>query len=441
MPLNKSKTAYVCQACGGKFSKWQGQCPNCGGWNTLVETLLTPSEAKKPTYRPGVAKISKLSEYTENSYKRISSGIPEFDQVIGGGFVPGQVVLLSGEPGVGKSTLLLQLASLLGASGKTILYSSGEESASQIASRAARLGIKTETISILEESDVDLIVTTAESVSNIGLLITDSIQVITTSELEGTAGSVGQVRECASRLSRYAKEKHVPLILVGHVTKDGSIAGPKVLEHLVDTVLYLEGDKSHTFRLLSATKNRYGPVGEVGVFEMVEKGMLGVKNPSDRFLEERLKGAPGSIVTVILEGARPVLLEIQALVVKTDFGYPRRTANGFPLSRLLVLTAVLQSRVGINLSDKDIYINVSAGVKILEPSADLAVCLAIASALKNLPLSDKAYAFGEVGLNGEIRRVSQMERRSKEALGMGFADEISPETVRTVREAIARHLK
>lgn len=433
--MPKTKTVYVCQSCGAESPRWLGQCPSCSAWNSLVETITKSSaniRASSAKISPS-AKLISLSEIQKAEQKRVTSGVSEFDQVIGGGFVPGQVVLLAGEPGVGKSTLLLQIANDFGGN---VLYISGEESAGQIGTRAKRLKVESKNLLILETTDVDEAIATAAAAKDLGLIIIDSIQVLATTDLEGQAGTVGQVRECAFRLSRFAKEKNVPLILVGHVTKEGAIAGPKVLEHLVDTVLYLEGDRSHTFRLLSATKNRFGPVGEVGVFEMAESGMMGVANPSDRFLAERDATASGSVVTVVMEGNRPMLLEIQALTVGTNFGYPRRTSSGFSLNRLLVLLAVLQKRLSLPLQDKDVYLNISSGVTISEPAADLAVCLAIASAVKGKPLGAEMAAFGEVGLSGEVRKVDQQERREKEAKLLGFAEIISPASARTLAAAL-----
>lgn len=433
-------TRFICQNCGYDSPKWAGQCFGCGEWNTLVETIVA---AKKTGARRGLSsspkprEVQRLSEIKGKDLLRSKTGIGEFDRVLGDGFVPGQVVLLAGEPGIGKSTLLLQVASaVLKTQEAATLYVSGEESLNQIKIRADRMGINSTQIELLSETDADVVASNL-NFKKYALVIADSIQTFTTAELTGTAGSVGQVKECAARLAHAAKGTGTPLIIVGHVTKEGAIAGPKVLEHLVDTVLYLEGDKFHAFRILRTTKNRFGDAAEVGVFEMTGRGMLAVDNPSDRFLAERCQGASGSVVTVTLEGSRPVLLEVQALTTKTAFGYPRRTASGFSYNRLLLLLAVLEKHAGLRLQDRDVYVNVAAGVRINEPAADLAVCLAVASSVKDQPLDPKTAVFGEVGLSGEIRSVSQQERRAKEAEKMGFTKIISPEKCKGIAQALS----
>ncbi len=420
---------------------------------------MAPTDPKNLKVRisPRPDQAKRLSEVELKTTARVSSGISEFDRVLGGGFVPGQVVLLSGEPGIGKSTLLLQITNSL-KDASNILYVSGEESPLQIKLRAERLKIKGSNLTILSEVDVDSIIAFVQSFAikdsasknsatkeaenkTLNMIIADSIQTLTTIDLTGTAGSVGQVRECALRLSQLAKSLNIPLILVGHVTKEGNIAGPKVLEHLVDTVLYIEGDDKHIFRLLRTTKNRFGPVSEVGIFEMTEKGMIEVSNPSDVFLEERLKSAPGSCVTVVMEGYRPLLFEVQALTFPTSFGYPKRTASGFNVNRLSVLVAVLEKRCGLKLSNQDVYINVAGGMKISEYSADLAVCLAVASALSGKQLDPKVVSFGEVGLSGEVRKVPYLTNRLKEAKKLGFSKVIGPNEVKSVKDALGLVLK
>ncbi|OGC50739.1 DNA repair protein RadA [candidate division WWE3 bacterium RIFCSPHIGHO2_01_FULL_40_23] len=438
------KTTFVCQNCSFESPKWVGQCPRCSKWNTFVETLVAPVSSRKYSVKvpPKASSIKKLSEVSIKADSRVSSGIGEFDRVLGGGFVPGQVVLLAGEPGIGKSTLLIQIADKLKVKDKEVLYISGEESPQQIKLRADRLSIKGTHLTMLSETNVDSITeflkgpSPARDLPGPALVIVDSIQTLTTAELTGTAGSVGQVRESALRLSNTAKEFGIPMVLVGHITKEGSIAGPKVLEHLVDTVLYIEGDEQHLFRLLRTSKNRFGPVSEVGIFEMGEAGMTEVKNPSDLFLEERMKSAPGSCVTVVMEGYRPILFEVQALTTPTSFGYPKRTASGFNVNRLSVLVAVLEKRCGLKLSNEDVYVNVAGGMKIIENSCDLAICLAIYSSLTGKPLNTKAVVFGEVGLSGEVRKVPFMQNRVKEAKKLGFTKIISPLEVKSVNGAL-----
>ena len=436
------KSIFICQSCGHESPRWSGRCPQCSEWNTFVETAVSTkiSNLKSQRSKPQL-KTQNLNEVATGAYSRISTGVGEFDRVLGGGIVPGSVILLAGEPGVGKSTLLLQLASSLIAPARPdtpdlppVLYVSGEESPVQLKTRADRLQIKAGNIQILPETDVDAILHALSTFYT--LIIVDSAQTLTTQDLNAGAGTISQVRECSQRLAQKAKETGIPLILVGHVTKEGSIAGPKVLEHLVDVVLYLEGDKFHAFRLLRANKNRYGSDQEVGVFAMGERGLTEIKNPSDVFLSERLQNASGSVVTATMEGTRPVLVEIQALATPTSLAYPRRTASGFDLNRLNLLIAVLQKRVGINLQNHDVYVNVAAGFKVSEPAADLAAALAIVSSVKDNPIDSAVCAYGEVGLSGEVRKVSQSERRAKEARKLGFKKIISPEEVRSVGEAV-----
>ena len=434
--MAKVKSVYVCQSCGSQTSQWTGQCPSCGEWNTLVETVSSPSVKKGGLSRARgvVSKPVKLSQVTTASITRVSSQIPEFDRVLGGGFVPGQVILLAGEPGIGKSTLLTQIARNM--KNTSILYVSGEESVEQVKVRDQRMGYEADNLLMLPETDVDVIADTLENEKDVGLVIVDSIQTLFTTELMGMAGSVGQVRGSAQKLTNMAKRLSVPLILVGHVTKEGTVAGPKVLEHIVDTVLYLEGDSQHLFRILKTTKNRFGPISEVGIFEMSESGMREVENPSEIFLSQRLSEASGSCVTVVMEGFRPVLFEIQALSVRTSFGYPRRTTSGFNSNRLLVLLAVLEKRAGLNLSNHDIYVSVAGGLSVNESAVDLAVCFAIASSLSDKPIPENVAVFGEVGLSGEIRRVPHTERRVKEAKKLGYDKVVSPESAKSVKKAL-----
>jgi len=393
----------------------------------LVETTVSPRPPLAGRKQP---KLLNLSAVGSTVASRLATGIAEFDRVLGGGLVPGSVILLAGEPGVGKSTLLLQVAASVGA-----LYISGEESGSQLKLRADRLQVKADNIQILPETDVDVLLNSLNPQNF--LIIVDSAQTLVTRDLSAGAGTISQVRECSQRLIQKAKQAGIPLILVGHVTKEGSIAGPKVLEHMVDVVLYLEGDKFHSFRLLRAHKNRFGSDQEVGVFAMGEKGLSEVKDPSNAFLTGRLGTVPGSVVTATMEGTRPVLVEIQALATSSSLAYPRRTASGLGLNRLNLLIAVLQKHLKLPLQNKDIYVNVAGGFKVTEPAADLAVALAIVSSVKDTPIDSSTCVFGEVGLSGEVRKVSQSERRTKEAKKLGFKKIINPESVRSLQEAVS----
>ena len=425
----KQQTQFVCQQCGYSTPQWFGRCPNCGEWNTMAEMKISAksqiSNLKSQIYERNLP--LKLGEIKMTAKDRISTGIEEFDRVLGGGIVPGSVVLVAGEPGIGKSTLLLQLAESINLKFKILnfklLYVSGEESPEQIKIRAERLGIKTENLLLLNETNLESVI---DQLDEAKIVIVDSIQTLWTQDLAGTAGSIGQVRECAARLINFCKPKGIPLFLVGQVTKEGAIAGPMTLAHMVDTVLFLEGERFQSLRLLRGIKNRFGPTDEVGVFEMTDKGMIGVENPSKLFLGENPPNRrAGSVTFCAMEGTRPILVEIQALVTKSFLAVPRRVATGFDYNRLVMLTAVLQKSLNLPLWDQDIYLNIAGGFKVGEPAADLAVCLAIISSFKNKPLPDKTCAFGEVGLLGEIRRVSYEEKREKEARRMGFEKIIS----------------
>ena len=437
--MPKLKTIYSCQNCGYTSTQWVGQCPECGGWNTLIEDVISVS---KSTKKASIQKrfsgegLVRLSEVLSVPPKRIKTGIEEFDRVLGGGFVPGQVVLLAGEPGIGKSTILTEIAKSL--EDRKVLYVCGEESVEQVKLRALRMGYKASNLLVFAETNVDLIISEIYKNTDLALIVIDSIQTLYSDDLAGSTGSLVQVRGCTQLLSESVKRAGVPLVLVGHVTKQGVVAGPKVLEHIVDTVLYLEGDSQHLFRILRTTKNRFGPVSEVGIFEMVEKGMKEVKNPSELFLEQRLSSSPGSCVTVVMEGFRPLLFEIQALTTKTSFGYPRRTASGFSSNRLQVLIAIIEKRARMNLSNHDVYLSVAGGFKVKEYASDLAVCLAIASSIKDTPLREGTATFGECGLSGEIRKVTAGERRSSEATKLGFSNLITPSNTRTLLEAIKK---
>lgn len=414
------KTRFFCQSCGQESPRWLGKCPGCGEWNTLVEEVVERAAAKRT---PLGVKATPLTEIQIREEERVSSGSQELNRVLGGGIVPGSFVLLGGEPGIGKSTLLLQTAGLL-AKGMDVLYISGEESEKQIKLRAERLGIKESRLHILTETRLEVVRDVALAMRP-GLLIVDSIQTMVLEELQAAAGSVSQVREGAAFLMRLAKEEEISIFLVGHVTKDGAIAGPRVLEHIVDTVLYFEGDRHHVYRLLRAVKNRFGSTNEIGVFEMHEDGLVEVPNPSKVFLGENSATAPGSSVAVIVEGSRPLLVEIQALVTPTTYGPPRRTATGIDYNRILMLLAVLDKKVGLHLGAQDVFINIAGGIRIDEPGVDLACIAAIASSLGERPV--KRYALiGEVGLTGEVRGISQIENRVKEAVKLGFEGCIIP---------------
>jgi DNA repair protein RadA/Sms len=437
--MSKFKTVYTCKNCGYTSHQWIGQCPSCSEWNSFIEDVISAKESKSGSSlsrSPG--KIVKLSEVEATSLKRVSSGIGEFDRVLGGGFVPGQVVLLAGEPGIGKSTILTEISKNL--KDINILYVCGEESVDQVKIRAVRMGYSAENMLMLSETNVESIISTIEQNKDIGLVIVDSVQTLNSDELLGSSGSLVQVRGCTQMLTSVAKETGIPIVLVGHVTKEGVVAGPKVLEHIVDTILYLEGDSQHLFRILRTNKNRFGPVSEVGIFEMEESGIKEVKNPSDLFLKQRMANSAGSCVTVVMEGYRPLLFEIQALTVKTSFGYPRRTASGFSNTRLQVLIAILERRAGLNLSSYDVYLSVAGGFKVSEYAADLAVCLAIASSIKDIPVKEGLVAFGECGLNGEIRRVAHQDKRSNEAKKLGYPDVISSDSVKSISEAVSKSL-
>lgn len=435
--MAKSETAFVCKNCGYESPKWLGKCPACGEWNSFKEittVLKGPAKGRRPisTQTTPLA----LDKINAQTGQRISSGISEADRILGGGLVTGQVILISGEPGVGKSTLLLQLAQNFNAK---IFYVSGEESLGQIKARAERLGINDKKISeifLSNETRVEEIVGQAEELKA-HLLIVDSIQTVTTDWVESGAGSLSQVRESAAQIIAFAKEKNTPVFLVGHITKEGVVAGPKILEHMVDTVLELTGERFLNLRLLRVTKNRFGPVDELAVFGMGNQGLREVKNPSELFLAEVSSDSPGSCITVLMEGTRPILVEIQALAVASPLPIPRRLGSGIDHSRVSLLGAILQKRAGLRLFNQDIYVKVAGGLRIKEPAADLAAALAIASSFKNKPLG-KMVAIGEIGLIGEIRKVSRMETRLKEAKRLGFKTIISAENYKSLKEVLKK---
>jgi DNA repair protein RadA/Sms len=416
--MAKAKTVYTCTECGGAAPKWQGQCPQCGAWNTLVESVAAPVAMRFESVAGTRSVITSLASVSPQQNERIPTGLDEFDRVLGGGLVAGGVVLLGGDPGIGKSTLLLQAAAALGGTRRT-LYVTGEESVEQIAMRAQRLGLVNAPVELLAEVQLEAIVS-AITATQPEIVIIDSIQTVYTEVLQSAPGSVAQVRECAAQLTRLAKQRGVVVIFVGHVTKEGAIAGPRVLEHIVDAVLYFEGDPHSSFRLVRAIKNRFGAANELGVFGMTERGLKGVSNPSALFLSQHREAVPGSAIVATVEGSRPLLVEIQALVDPVQGGMPRRLAVGLDSQRLALLLAVLHRHGGVDTGGYDVFVNAVGGVRIQEPAVDLAVLLAINSSLKNSPLPAKAIVFGEVGLAGEIRPVQRGQERIREAAKLGF---------------------
>ncbi len=426
MPVRSAtpKTAFVCQQCGTDYPKWIGKCPSCGGWNTLVEErVVAPQKGRSGPARAPRQPIA-LDSVPNDAEERIPTGIGEFDRVLGGGIVRGSLVLLGGDPGIGKSSLLMQASSSLSQRG-LVLYVSGEESAAQVKLRARRFGIEGGNILVLAETDLGSVIEAIRRVKPIFCVI-DSIQTMSSDIIGSAAGGVSQLRECAARLLEVAKGDDVPIFLVGHVTKEGNVAGPRVLEHIVEAVLYLEGERFHAFRVLRGTKNRFGSTDEVGVFEMGESGLREVMNPSEVFLEERSRGVAGSVIVPTIEGTRPLLVEIQALVTPTTFGLPRRTVNGVDPQRIALLLAVLTKRAGLASGQHDVYVNLVGGLRIREPATDLGVAVAIASALRDTPADPRTVFLGELGLGGELRRVQRLAARLKEAERLGFERAIVP---------------
>lgn len=425
--MAKAKIAYVCSACGANHAGWTGRCGTCGAWNTIEQQLdIRSGSASAQALKSGKAlAIGHLETKPKASSRRISMGIPDIDEVLGGGVVPGSVVLIAGQPGIGKSTLLLQLADSA-AKNTNVLYVSGEESAEQIGLRGQRLKVDVKNLKLATSTSANDIAATIAT-GEYSLIIVDSIQTVATNEITGVPGSVSQVTNSTQLLSAAAKQSNTAIILVGHVTKEGSIAGPKVLEHVVDVVLQLEGDRYGGFRILRGIKNRFGSTNEAAILEMVDSGLQVVTNPSAALLAER-QVSDGSIVLATLEGTRPILVEVQALVNPTSYGYPKRAASGFDLNRLNLLVAMLERRTKLKLADKDIYINIVGGMKITEPAADLAVCMAIASATKGMKLKEDAVVFGEVGLSGEVRHVAWLDKRLSEIKKLGFTAAIGPKT-------------
>lgn len=440
---NKIKSVFVCNACGYENPKWYGRCPQCGEWDTFEERIINDepasiSKLKSNSGKRGLAQ--QIKDIQSDGEHRYLTGLSEFDRVLGGGIVKGSLVLLSGDPGIGKSTILLQVCQHLGENLK-ILYVSGEESAHQIKLRADRLGVDSPNVFIMSETDVEIICEHIKS-DKPDLVIIDSIQTVMLSELSSSCGSLTQVRESTNFIMRTAKDFNIPVIIVGHVNKDGNIAGPKVLEHIVDAVLYIEGERNYNYRILRAVKNRYGSTNEIGVFEMLDNGLREVLNPSMMMLEGRPKNSSGSCVACTMEGSRPILAEVQGLVTPTSFGNPRRMTNGFDFNRMNMILAVLEKRGGYFFANKDVYLNVVGGLKLLEPAADLSVALALVSSLKDTVVREDVLAFGEIGLAGEIRSVSHCEQRIREATRLGFTRVVIPkDNLKSVSKELQKEIE
>ena len=425
MSVAKTVTQFVCQECGYSVPRWTGKCPGCGEWNTLTEEVVTRGDRKKKSSVQGEKNtVSLLSSVDLQHDQRIQSGLQEFDRVVGGGLVPGAMIILGGDPGIGKSTLMLQIADLLYK--KSVLYIAGEESPKQIKLRSDRLSLEhPDNIFIYPETDLFLVQRAIE-VEAPGVVIVDSIQTMQHPELQSVPGTVGQLRESTAGLMKLAKKLSIPMILIGHVTKEGMLAGPKAVEHMVDAVLQFEGDRHYAYRILRALKNRYGSTNEIGIFEMHEKGLVEVKNPSRVFLSERKSGAAGSVVVPTIEGTRPILIEVQSLVSASSYGMPQRTTSGFDQKRLALLLAVLEKRMGYHLGTQDVFVNIAGGIRIDEPAVDLAVAIAVVSSFRDAPIDSRTVAIGEVGLGGEIRGVNQIEQRLYEAQKLGFTHAVVP---------------
>jgi len=450
--MAKVKTIYSCQSCGHTAYRWLGRCPDCNGWNTFLEEKVVEEKKKAGSLVSSAAAPLPISKLNMAEEDRVCTGMPELDRVLGGGLVPGSAVLIGGDPGIGKSTLLLQAMGRFASAGHRVLYVSGEESMRQIRLRGERLGALSQDLLVYSETSLERIVATIDE-SSPSVVVIDSVQTVSTDDLESSPGSVSQVREVAARLVSCVKTLEIPLFLVGHVTKDGAIAGPKVLEHMVDTVLYFEGERGHQFRILRAVKNRFGSVMEIGVFEMKESGLAEVANPSELFLAERPEGASGSAVVSSLEGTRTILVEVQSLVCPTLFGMPRRTVSGVDTNRVALLAAVLEKKAGVALANHDIFIKVAGGLRLDEPAIDLGVIASMVSNFQDRPIEPDTVIFGEVGLAGEVRGVNQPEQRVKEAAKLGFKRCVLPkdnikglkgygdiklEGVSTVKEAIEK---
>ncbi len=438
--LAKQKTIFVCQNCGYKAPKWLGRCSDCGAWNSLVEELTERGHRDREKRQPFLDRPQRIDTVAIDKDVRDRTGMSEFDRTLGGGVVPGSLVLIGGDPGIGKSTLILQVVQRLAQQGLRTLYISGEESVQQIKMRAQRISADSSELYLLSGTCLEDLIDRLDELAP-RIIVIDSIQTIYTESLGSAPGSIGQVREVTSRLMSLAKGSGRAIFLIGHVTKDGAIAGPKVLEHLVDTVLYFEGDGSHMYRILRAVKNRFGPTNEIGVFEMMDNGLEEVGNPSKIFLEERASDVSGSVVISCMEGTRPLLVEMQALVCTSSLAIPRRTTIGVDPNRVSVLVAVLAKRGGVALSDKDIFLNVAGGIKIYEPAIDLGIISTTASSFLNKPIPRKTVTFGEVGLSGEVRGVSQTELRLKEAVKLGFSRcLLSKKSIKTLKTTVDMEL-
>ena len=421
--MAKTKNVFVCSNCGYESAKWLGKCPGCNEWNSFYEEKIT--KTTKLTENKKIAKATKLNEVEKKTTTRFSTGIKELDRVLGGGMVEGSLILLGGEPGIGKSTLILQICNSIKLDGN-VLYISGEESAEQVKLRADRLNIKNDNLLFLSQTDIELIKNEIEEIKP-KLVIIDSIQTMYSDEISSAPGSVSQVREITSQIMRMCKQNGITTIIIGHVTKDGNIAGPRVLEHMVDTVLYLEGERYFSYRILRGVKNRFGSTNEIGMFQMQDSGMMEIENPSQILISERDGNPSGSIIVASVEGSRCILVELQALVTPSVFGLPRRTANGIDYNRLTLLIAVLEKKAGLMLGNQDVYLNIVGGIRINEPATDLGVVLSVASSFKNISISPDLVAIGEVGLTGEVRAVNLIEKRIKEAEKLGFKTCIIPE--------------
>ncbi len=444
--MPKSKTQFECITCGHVSPKWLGSCPSCGEWNTFEERVS--SSKKEVNHKAKVAGLEsagapqKLEDVETSEKSRFLSNISEFDRVLGGGFLPGAYILIGGEPGIGKSTLTLQIAK--SNPELSVLYCAGEESAGQIKQRAQRLGVNSDKLLVYNETHVDKVIEEAQKV-NPDLLIVDSIQTVYRTELSSMPGSIQQVKECAALFQQLAKKKNITTVVIGHVTKEGDIAGPRVLEHMVDTVLQFEGDKNYTYRLLRSLKNRFGPAQEVGVFQMHETGLSEVVNPSELFISDKTEGVSGNAIVCTMEGSRPLLIEVQALVTPTSYGTPQRTANGFDRNRLALLLAVLEKRAGFSFANQDVYLNIAGGFRLNDPAGDLGVCCALVSSLIDKPINQQTAFIGEVGLGGEVRTVPHIEQRKKEAAKLGFGNSVVPsgtssDGVKYIRDAIEKAL-
>jgi DNA repair protein RadA/Sms len=419
--MSKSKIKYICSNCGYESVRWLGKCPECDSWNTFTEELVEKGRRNQTKVLQKVS-FHKINDITATEDDRIKTGITEFDRVLGGGLMPGSVVLLGGDPGIGKSTLAMQACSKIK---KIVLYVTGEESDKQIKLRSSRLKITSDEFYVLAETELEQVIASINNLSP-SVVIIDSIQTMYRSELENSPGTITQIRECTSLLMEEAKKNHYSVVIIGHVTKEGMIAGPKLLEHIVDTVIQFEGESSHSFRILRAQKNRFGSTNEIGVFEMYEEGLREVSNPSELFLSERDKQTPGSVITSSIEGTRPILLEVQALVTPSNYGYPQRVATGFDQRRLSILLAVLEKRANIRVSAANVFLNMAGGLRIQEPAVDLAVCVSIASSLLDKVVNNQMVIIGEVGLGGEVRSVANIDKRIQEAEKLGFTIAVIP---------------